>query len=519
MTVHKICTWLVAGVLLTTTSTVANGQINDWVDTPNSDLQFFSPVDLDFDCHPLRKDCGYFFTYDKLSWAFTGERVEVGDPDLNVQSEVVITDTPDSIGTPPPTYTINNSIQDAPPDATFAWGERYELGHFANNAGWSIGILDGPEAIKDAHYGFNELQLANTVPLSDSQVPVPFGNPFTFTSINVPGIPGTGSSDFTTARNGFGSVHVNFDTPTGYLLGFRDYMLNGAGNAQGPTAGGPGRQVNILVLNQDIFGEFTITDITVSNGGDGQTDDLNGNTLNGFFVIVDPNMGIIANGVDWGDAHEFNIRFDQFYVRNTTETQGVELMRSHDLSNQHKMAKHQNHQATIGYGVRYLRLRDDFYWEGKGDVFGRTYADTKVQNSIVGPQIRGAYSIQRGKMNWSIDGRFLFGYNIQDLDQVGAIGEDLAPGALNRPFLAQPHAVSYGRRDDDFSPVVEMRAQASYQFTSSIAFKLGYTATYVDNITRASQTVRWFLPDLGLLDAGQQDIFINGANVGFDVVY
>ena len=138
----------------------------------------------------------------------------------------------------------------------------------------------------------------------------------------------------------------------------------------------------------------------------------------------------------------------------------------------------------------------------------------------MGPQIRAKWSRQRGRWNLGIDSRFLFGYNVQDLDQVGAIGELLIPGALNSLASGQPTAFSYGRQENDFSPVVELRADLSYQMTSSIAARLGYTGTFVDNITRASQMVRWALPDLGLLEgSGKQDIFINGVNFGFDVVY
>lgn len=520
MTAHQKCTWLVAGLLLCTSTTWARGQTLDYVNTPEHDLQFFSPTELDFDFRPMRKDSGYYFRYDKLNWAFTGEHVEIGDPDLVVQSEVIFYDTPDSIGTPPATFQINNSIQEAPPDAAFAWGERYELGLFNNGAGWTVGILDGPEAVSTALYGFQELVVPNTIPFTDTAADIPFADGFTATLLNSFGLPATGSDDLSTSRAGFGSVHVNFATPAGYLLGFRDYYLNAAGNPQGPTTGGPGRRVATLTLGTDVNGNPVITDITITSGSDGVADDLNGNTLNGFFVVVDAMNNIIANGVDFEDLHMFNIRFDTFEVRNTTETQGIEIMRDFKLSNNHKMAKHQGQQATIGVGARYLRLRDSFFWEGRGDVFGRTFADTKSQNSIVGPQIRAQYSVQRGRWNWALDGRFLFGYNINDLDQVGAIGEDLVPGALNRPASAQPHAVSYGRQENFFSPVAEMRAECSYQFTSSIALRLGYTATFVDNITRASQTVNWFLPDLGIRDnAGQQDIFINGADFGFDVIY
>ena len=79
--------------------------------------------------------------------------------------------------------------------------------------------------------------------------------------------------------------------------------------------------------------------------------------------------------------------------------------------------------------------------------------------------------------------------------------------------------MSYARQQNNFSPMVELRAEASYQLTRALAARVGYTGIFVDNITRASQTVDWFIPDLGLLRGGEQEIYINGLDFGFDVVY
>ncbi len=512
----KLCTGLVAGLLAFTSATTALGQIDPmYVADSSHDLQFFSPVDLDFENNPLRKDSGYFFRYDKLSWAYTGERVMVGDPTQVVFSENIFGNSPSSQGAPPQQYQIINGLQDVPPDADFAWGERYEMGQTSGGNGWLVGILDGPEVKTAATYGFQNLTIPNSLPLASNNDPNFSGANFTINGATI-----TGSADLSTSRSGFGSVHVNFATAPGFLLGFRDYHINGPNNEQGPTIGGPGRQVTAQVIANN-----QITDITLTTGADGLTDDLDGDLLNGFFFVQIDSDGdgtldtTVANGVDFGDLHLFNVRFDTFAVRNVTETQGIEIMRTLELNNRHLPVNRQGNRMNIAYGVRYLRLKDAFFFEGKGDLLGRTFADTSAQNSIVGPQIRAKWSSQRGRLNLDIDGRFVFGYNVQDLDQVGAIGEDLIPGGLNSSAIGQPTAFSYGRRDDNFTPVVEFRAESSYQLTSSIAAKLGYTAIFVDNISRASQTVRWYLPDMGLLSGGEQDIFINGVNFGFDVVY
>ncbi len=543
MTAHKISTWLVAGLLLSTTSTVAFGQVNEWVNTPAHDLQLYSPVDFDFDNRPIGKSSGYFFRYDKLSWAFTGERVEIGDPDEFVLSEDIFGQHTDTEGDVPQQYQIQNGIKDAPPDAEFAWGERYELGFFHKTAGWSIGIIDGPEAISEARYGFGSA--STTVAARDIAAFTNVSATIALDQVSNANFDGVGFSGYDNA--GFGSVHVNFATPPDFLKGFRDYHFNGDSNGANPTNNGP------TVRNgdaEDAFLETTINETIIVDGvaqvfattvyipnpnadpatetkvADGIPDDLDGDGLPAFYLIQVDTDGdnvvdaTVGTGIDFDDLHTFNIRFDTFAVRNVTETQGVEIMRTHSLTNRHKMAKRQGNTLDIAYGVRFLRLRDAFLFEGDGGILGRTFAETKSENQIVGPQIRAMWNRQRGRWNLGVDGRFLFGYNVQDLDQVGAIGENLIPGALNSLISGQPTAFAHGRQENNFSPVVELRADLSYQVTGAIAARLGYTGTFVDNITRASQMVRWALPDMGIREgSGNQEIYINGANFGFDVVY
>ncbi len=480
MTARKIIASFAVCLLLATSATSVRAQQAYY----ESDLQWFSPVDLDFGDQPIRKDNGIYFRYDKLNWAATGERNTIGDPNVQVLSEIIVPDAlADSFGvTSGPLrsadlqYPIINGLQDVAPKANFAWGERYEFGYSNKGSGWQISILDGPE--------YNS---SNT-----------FGN---------------GSE-----QSGFGSIHVNFATPANFLLGFRDYWGTG--------------------VEQDFFVLPTETLNGPSGAGDGIVDDLDGDGAEGAVFIVGPDPAdptndiVLGIAIDLDDLHEFNVTFNQVNVRNITETQGVEIMRTHQISNRHQQVKQQRSQWEIGYGVRFLRLRDQFRFDGTSDLLGTAGFTTKAENQIVGPQIRAQWNTQRGKWNLGIDTRFLFGYNITDADQTGSIGLDdtggilgtvrnpgLVPGGINRLISGQPTTFSYGRRNDEFSPTVELRADASYQITSAIALRLGYTATFVDNISRASQITRYYLPDMGLREGGKQDIFINGANFGFDVVY
>jgi hypothetical protein len=67
---------------------------------------------------------------------------------------------------------------------------------------------------------------------------------------------------------------------------------------------------------------------------------------------------------DFGDLHTFNVAFDQIIVRSRTKTNGVEAMWSHDLTNRHYMAKHQNNRLS-GVFVN-ARLVAQYTYNGKG---------------------------------------------------------------------------------------------------------------------------------------------------------
>ncbi|MCA9232553.1 MAG: BBP7 family outer membrane beta-barrel protein [Planctomycetales bacterium] len=427
---------------------------NEFTEGYTTDAEWFSPVDFDFDNRPIRKSSGYFFRYDKLSWAATGERTTIGDPNVVVLSEIIYRNAeifPD--GEPVPQYVINNGLQDVAPYTTFGWGNRYEFGHQNKGNGWMIGIIEG---------------------LDNAQENVYASGPQT---------------------SGFGSIHINFVTPPDYLRGFRDYFSNGD-NSPGTVINGPG------------------------GPGSGTPDDLDGDLNEAVNVLVDAEDEPIAIITDFDDSSLFNVRFNFLRVRNTLETDAIEIMKTHQLDNRHKMQKRYGNFAEFAYGVRFLRMRDEFGFNGTSDLFkGLNTVGMVAVNQIVGPQIRGRWSTQRGRWNVDIDGRFVFGYNIQDFDQFGTWGEGMLTGEPNAPEVAQPTTFANGRREDDFSPLVEMRVESSYQITSSIALRLGYTAMFIDNISRASQLVQYRLPDWGIGEGGQQDIFLNGVNVGFDLVY
>lgn len=441
---------------------VALGQIDDFCEPScYHEDQWFSPVDFDFDCQPIDRDCGVFFNYNRVSWFITGERTSIGSPGAtDISEEIWPADLAlDPIDGPPQPYVISNSLQDVTP-GEFGWGHRYEFGYFSGQHGVMIGVIDDMRTFNSELYGSG---------------PQP---------------------------SGFGSLHVNFELQNpDLLLGFRDYggVIFLDEEVPTPTQGGPG------------------------TGGDGVTDDLNGNLAAGpvaIIAVIDDEDVVVGIAVDYGDLYRFNTTFNAIGVRNDARTDGVELMKTYVLDNSHWFTKDQNGQVEIGAGVRYMRIRDEFGFAGLSDFFrGQNFVDTRVDNNIVGPQLYGRYTKQMKRWKAGIGGRFMFGYNVQNLDQNGVLGENMLPGGLNQSAILQPNTFNYGKQANDFSPVAELRADLSFQITSAISLKLGYTCIYTDNITRASSVTKWALPDMGFNATGQQGILINGADGGIELVY
>ena len=460
----------------------------------NYNFQLFEPFDLDLNNVPVRTRAGFFFRYDKTYWAPSSERVTIGTPGATTPGEIFVPITevdivnpvgapngPDGIpgtaddllsfpafeGTPPGQLTIINSIQDAPPQSEFGFGERYEFG-YTDERGISleVGILDGPTSTSEQLFGFV-----------------------------APGV---------ATVNGFGSVFVNFTSSdpnvpiTDILLGFRDFG-NGVGELGIPITNGPDGIGNGIIDNID---------------GDA---DAGGNPVSGAFGIDLDVDGVIDFFLtDFEDLTNFNIRFNDLTVRNVLETQGIEIMKTFTLDNRNRFRRKQHNEVVFGYGVRLMRIKDDFFVGGDVDLFGQTDADVDVDNQIIGPQVRAKWVQRRGAVTFDIDTRFQAGLNIQDVGLVGNIGGDALPGGLNNSATLTPTTTAIGFAEESFSPLVELRANVAYQISQSLAVRAGYTFLYVDGISRSSQLIGYTLPNYTLLGAGEQDLFYHGLNFGLE---
>ncbi|MEX2091662.1 MAG: BBP7 family outer membrane beta-barrel protein [Pirellulales bacterium] len=509
MRLHKYQLLAAFGLLLAVVAAKAQAQVNLPFGPENysHDFQLFAPVEIDLDNEPSVDDHGYMFSYSKLAWSFGGERVEVGDPNVEVFAEEIYTQNPDDIGVRPEPYQIQNGLQNVYPKSGFGLGDRYEIGYRDRGNGWMIGILDGPLQQQSQVYGMTPTLTGTTLPPWDLDYRGAPLFPGDDPAVPTPGPLGTFFS------LGFGNVHINFDTPAGYLMGFRDYLNFLAGAAIG-TQVGPVAYVGNYGGTQepDTDDDGTITFIRL-------TDDINENGIIGAVIIIDPVTGLLTTMTDFGDLHTFNIAFDQVIVRTRAKMNGVEAMWSHELTNRHYQAQHQNNHFELGAGARFLQFEDYFSFLGDGGVLGRTFSNTWLDNQIVGPQVRAKWVNQRQRWRLSGTTSFLFGYNSQNWRQENGIGAELVPGATNRFLYGQPTYSTHGLQKRQFSPVGELRLESAYYLTQALALKVGYTGMYVGNIKRAATSVRYYLPDMGYRNSGNQNLITNGVDVGIEFVY
>jgi len=295
---------------------------------------------------------------------------------------------------------------------------------------------------------------------------------------------------FDAGTNPLGSVMVVFTSPPGLLDGFIDVIDNNTGT---PQQGGVDRTDNV---------------------GDGFADDVDGDGIHG------PD-GLDANGdgvpettlgipTDFDDLVTFLPTFQTLSARNVVRMSSIELMKMYRFT-----PFHRGSVFEFFYGARYMFLRDTFDVSATGGTLGTSNWDTQVTNNIVGPQLGGRLFNQRGRWTLQAEARFLAGYNIRNLSQDGGIGGGTVAGAHNSPLFLNPTTFRSGRQDQQFSPVGELRVSTTFNLTKSMALKVGWTGTFIGNIARASSSVRYNLPNMGLLADDHQNIFANGVNFGF----
>ena len=221
------------------------------------------------------------------------------------------------------------------------------------------------------------------------------------------------------------------------------------------------------------------------------------------------NSSIALPPLDFDDLIFFVPTFNEMNLKSLAQMRGVQVVRALRFSNHRENSGNPEveHQFEISTGARYFRLKDDLSFNASGGFIGDVATNTSMDNACVGPQLGAKWYSRSDK--WSIDatGDILVGYHNFDGQQLGQLGQELVPGALNRPFNSAPTYISNQQNYNQFSPLGEFDASASYQLSGLVTLRLGYNVFYAGNLRYAEESIQWTLPDMGISDVPGRDEF------------
>jgi hypothetical protein len=250
--------------------------------------------------------------------------------------------------------------------------------------------------------------------------------------------------------------------------------------------------------------------------------------LNAYVVFNDPAFG--PNGSHYLDTvlqaatattpaviGETPVNFTTIYVQQKSRLQGVEALYMYRMDELHLGG-----QLEFLGGGRYFELKDQFWVDTTGGNVGDSYWNTKTHNEIGGPEIGIRFSQPIGRFSFAVESRFTAGINAQSIVQDGLLGAGLVAGQNTPPAPTLLNATSFTNSTHfiEFSPLMELRAEARAQLTNMISVKVGWTGIFINNVARAADMVDYTVPTMGItrnLDGNLQNVFITGLNLGVEI--
>lgn len=225
-------------------------------------------------------------------------------------------------------------------------------------------------------------------------------------------------------------------------------------------------------------------------------------------------------------------KFDEVLIKNQAYLNGVEVMRMYRAPRLH----HGGYFELL-YGVRWLQLSDTQHVIATMDdpesqvtapnPLTNSEWSTRALNNAIGPQIGARLFKQTGRWVTSLEGRFLAAANFQEVKQQTNLGDQIfniqAPNSASRTAILPRNFIGLGSQTQSFvttfSPIGELRVNASFQATSNVGLKVGYTGIVMGNVTRASNRVDYSGDNLISIKEGgiHQLFFSNGINFGVEV--
>jgi hypothetical protein len=172
----------------------------------------------------------------------------------------------------------------------------------------------------------------------------------------------------------------------------------------------------------------------------------------------------------------------------------------------------------IIYGLRMIERQDGIYLAARS-FLGPSYWNTEAENHVAGPQLGLVWIRSAGPWSIWLQATAMTGFNYGEVQQVGSLGEQrLIPGALNRPSFARPTAFRHVDPHDEISPSGEIRTEVTYRLTNNFSFAVTWSGIAIGNALLSEDRIQTSFPDMGLVDPGQQQIFVHNLFCGVNVV-
>ncbi len=478
MRMNRLTTCAVLGTLLLAAATVKAQNVDD--------LQLFAPAEItSYGGYRLPNE-GFFGSFDLMQMSITAPEVtSIGLPGGSaiVPSGNIGGVIPDTLppGVIPPFFPMErgrlstNTVDTSRFNDDFEQGQRVEFGYVDGH--W--GVLGSAWQI----FPQNQSIVAGDVDVifNDFEVLQPFIDPET------------------------GLLSIE---PVGLLDGFVNQSV--LDSVDDTTF-----DIILWALIPDLFSNFGAGRFT-DGDGDGVIDPTN----------VADELPVVAYDLD--DLVRLPVVFEELRVRNTLEVNSFEIMPFYRFD-----PLHRGGNLEVSVGVRFTQYEEKFDVQGFGGILDESKWHTRAENDVIGPQLMARYSqTVWGRLNIAAEGRGFLGFNFQDIHQSGTFASFLDDAVFpplnspnnttnadaNLPVMFRATSFESGLHTDELAPAVELRLQASYTLTKSIAVRAGWTGMWQDGIARPSNMVRYQLPSLGILgEENRQDLFMNGYTLGVEI--
>jgi hypothetical protein len=136
----------------------------------------------------------------------------------------------------------------------------------------------------------------------------------------------------------------------------------------------------------------------------------------------------------------------------------------------------------------------------------------------MGPAAGLVWTKMRGRWTARLQGLASVGFNSGSVEQRSSIGVQSVSGATNRLLYAQPTESAHHDSFDEISPSGELRAELNYSITENVTFAINWSGVSVENALEAADRTRYYLPDMGLVDPGNQRIMVHNFFCGIEVL-